>query len=197
MKGSAQWSYLSGALWSDYFLYYHWYRLPKQSTNSQNLSTGTNCSSAALLMDDMCFHISCPTVIISGAGNNISQYAKSSLTDILRHFLKHMTRAIENSSRDCSSLSSTLRETAPTLWEVNARGIVTNVLSRFFLVFLVLSHNFRVSTSTVKGARCSVVVKVLCYKPEGRGFKTRWNEWIFFSLPNPCRSTRPSGSFSL
>jgi hypothetical protein len=26
---------------------------------------------------------------------------------------------------------------------------------------------------TVVGARCSVVVKALCYKPEGRGFETR------------------------
>jgi hypothetical protein len=23
------------------------------------------------------------------------------------------------------------------------------------------------------------VVKALCYKPEGRGFETRWGEWIF------------------
>jgi hypothetical protein len=25
---------------------------------------------------------------------------------------------------------------------------------------------------------CNVVVKALCYKSEGRGFKTRWGEWI-------------------
>jgi hypothetical protein len=25
----------------------------------------------------------------------------------------------------------------------------------------------------------SVVVKALCYKPEGRGLETRWGEWIF------------------
>jgi hypothetical protein len=28
-------------------------------------------------------------------------------------------------------------------------------------------------------ARGRVVVKALCYKPEGRGFKTRLGEWIF------------------
>jgi hypothetical protein len=28
------------------------------------------------------------------------------------------------------------------------------------------------------GARGSVVVKALCYKPEGRGFETRWGEWF-------------------
>jgi hypothetical protein len=32
-------------------------------------------------------------------------------------------------------------------------------------------------------ARGSVVVKVLRYKPEGRGFDTRWGE--FLNLPNP------------
>jgi hypothetical protein len=29
----------------------------------------------------------------------------------------------------------------------------------------------------------SVVVKALCYKPEGRGFETQWGE--FLNLPNP------------
>jgi hypothetical protein len=29
------------------------------------------------------------------------------------------------------------------------------------------------------GARNSVVVEALCYKPEGQGFRTRWGEWIF------------------
>jgi hypothetical protein len=28
------------------------------------------------------------------------------------------------------------------------------------------------------GARCSLVVKEQCYKPEGRKFETRWDEWI-------------------
>jgi hypothetical protein len=28
------------------------------------------------------------------------------------------------------------------------------------------------------GARGSVVVKALCYKPEGRGFDTRWDEFV-------------------
>jgi hypothetical protein len=32
--------------------------------------------------------------------------------------------------------------------------------------------------SLLLGAWSSVVVKVLCYKPEGRGFETRWGEWI-------------------
>jgi hypothetical protein len=41
-----------------------------------------------------------------------------------------------------------------------------------------------------KRARCSVVVKALCYKPEGRGVETR-GEHIFFNLPNPSGLTRP------
>jgi hypothetical protein len=31
----------------------------------------------------------------------------------------------------------------------------------------------------------SVAVKVLCYKPEGRGFEIRWVQWNVFNLPNP------------
>jgi hypothetical protein len=31
-------------------------------------------------------------------------------------------------------------------------------------------------------AHGSVVVKAPCYMPEGRGFDTRWGEWIFFSI---------------
>jgi hypothetical protein len=31
------------------------------------------------------------------------------------------------------------------------------------------------------GTRGSVVVKALCYKPEGRGFETRWGEWFLLS----------------
>jgi hypothetical protein len=39
------------------------------------------------------------------------------------------------------------------------------------------------------GARGSVVVKALCYKPEGRGSDSRWRE--FLNLPNPSGHTRP------
>jgi hypothetical protein len=44
-------------------------------------------------------------------------------------------------------------------------------------------------------ARFSVVVKALCYKPEGRGFDTRWGE--FLNLPNSSGRTRPWGLLSL
>jgi hypothetical protein len=45
------------------------------------------------------------------------------------------------------------------------------------------------------GARGRVVVKALCYKPEGRGFDTRQGE--FLNLPNPSGRTSPWGSLSL
>jgi hypothetical protein len=41
----------------------------------------------------------------------------------------------------------------------------------------------------------SVVVKVLSYEPEGRGFDTRWGD--FLNLPNPSDRTRPFGLLSL
>jgi hypothetical protein len=45
------------------------------------------------------------------------------------------------------------------------------------------------------GARGSVVVKGLCYKPEGHGFDSWWGE--FWNLPNPSGRTRPWGLLSL
>jgi hypothetical protein len=49
--------------------------------------------------------------------------------------------------------------------------------------------------SYIFGASCSVVIKALCYKPEGRGFDTRRGE--FLNLPNPSGHTRPCGLLSL
>jgi hypothetical protein len=46
-----------------------------------------------------------------------------------------------------------------------------------------------------EGARGSVVVKALCYKPEGRRFDSRWGE--FLNLPNPSGRTRPWGLLGL
>jgi hypothetical protein len=41
----------------------------------------------------------------------------------------------------------------------------------------------------ILGARGSVVVKALCYKPESRGFDSRWGE--FLNLPKLSGRTRP------
>jgi hypothetical protein len=59
--------------------------------------------------------------------------------------------------------------------------------------YIILPGN--VLYSTVSGARGSVVVKALCYKLEGRGFDSRWGE--FLNLPNPSGRTRPWGLLSL
>jgi hypothetical protein len=43
--------------------------------------------------------------------------------------------------------------------------------------------------------RGSVVIKALCYKPEGLGAETRWGE--FLNLPNPSGRSSPWGLLSL
>jgi hypothetical protein len=53
---------------------------------------------------------------------------------------------------------------------------------------VVLSY---LSTETASRARGSVVIKALCYKPEGLGFETRWGE--FLNLPNRSGRSRTWG----
>jgi hypothetical protein len=63
---------------------------------------------------------------------------------------------------------------------------------KFYLVRRAVSSTFR----TVQQAReARVVVKAICYKPEGRGFDTRLGEFV--NLPNPSSRTRPWGLRSL
>jgi hypothetical protein len=45
------------------------------------------------------------------------------------------------------------------------------------------------------GARGSLVVKALGYKPEGRDFETCWDKIL--NLPNPSGRNRPWGLLSL
>jgi hypothetical protein len=45
------------------------------------------------------------------------------------------------------------------------------------------------------GARGILVLKMLGYNPEGRGFETRWGEIL--NLPNPSGRSRPWGLLSL
>jgi hypothetical protein len=45
---------------------------------------------------------------------------------------------------------------------------------------------------SLKSRPVGIVVKALCYKPEGRGFDTRWSDF-FLNLPNPSGRTRPWG----
>jgi hypothetical protein len=59
------------------------------------------------------------------------------------------------------------------------RVILMSTLVTFCSIHHVALHH--------REARCSAVVKALCYKPGGRGFDTRWGE--FLNLSNP--SGRP------
>jgi hypothetical protein len=51
------------------------------------------------------------------------------------------------------------------------------------------------NTTHTFGARAGVVVKAVCYKPEGRGFDTEWGE--FLNLSNTSGRIGPLGSLSL
>jgi hypothetical protein len=53
--------------------------------------------------------------------------------------------------------------------------------------------NFSLRTLQRGGARGSVVVEALCYKPEGRGIASRWGGF-FSNLPNPTGRTMALGS---
>jgi hypothetical protein len=48
----------------------------------------------------------------------------------------------------------------------------------------IVCHNPLVGGHTV-----ALMVWVLCYRPEGRGFESRWSHWMFFNLPNPSSHT--------
>jgi hypothetical protein len=58
-----------------------------------------------------------------------------------------------------------------------------------------IEHNFIINNISFSGARGSLVVKVLDYNPEGRGFETRWGDIL--NLPNPSGRTRPWGLLNL
>jgi hypothetical protein len=67
----------------------------------------------------------------------------------------------------------TLSGTTWRLWIDSSLNLFINIFH------LILFSAFIFETLQIgKGARGSVVVKALCYKPEGRGFETRWGEWF-------------------
>jgi hypothetical protein len=53
--------------------------------------------------------------------------------------------------------------------------------------------------SNMDSVSASLIIKFvvlngwLCYKPDGRGFDSQLNPWIFFSLPNPCSQNMALG----
>jgi hypothetical protein len=82
------------------------------------------------------------------------------------------------------------------LWIVfNIVGPITELIQNKFYAF----HKFSKTCLFQKilhfqGTRGSLVVKAL-YKPEGRGYETRWGEILH--LPNPSGRTRSWGLLSL
>jgi hypothetical protein len=44
---------------------------------------------------------------------------------------------------------------------------------------LAINHTYFPETGVEHNAQGRVVVEALCYKPESRGFETRWGDWIF------------------
>jgi hypothetical protein len=60
----------------------------------------------------------------------------------------------------------------------------------------ITAHVKAVTALYHEGERSSAVVKALCYKPEGRGFETRWGVF-FFNLPNPLRPHKVLGFIQL
>jgi hypothetical protein len=75
----------------------------------------------------------------------------------------------------------------------------SNMASSNFAQGMYICRPFYVLMSAIPaqslGARGSVVVKALFYKPEGREFDTRWGE--FLNLHNPSGRTRVWDLFSL
>jgi hypothetical protein len=53
-----------------------------------------------------------------------------------------------------------------------------------------LTNSFYSSIMSYVGTRGSVVVKALCYKPEGCGFENHEVDDFFFNLSNPSGRTR-------
>jgi hypothetical protein len=63
------------------------------------------------------------------------------------------------------------------------------------LIVVAVSWLFLFVFTLILGACGSIVVKALCYKPEGREFDSRLGE--FLNLPNPSGRTRSWGLLSL
>jgi hypothetical protein len=70
------------------------------------------------------------------------------------------------------------------------QSMCPSVLNVFTAINSLISFPFIISVSQYNDlwprVLCgSAVVEALCYKPNGRGFDSRWDNWTFFILPNP------------
>jgi hypothetical protein len=101
------------------------------------------------------------------------------------YLIKYVYHSFNTSSVSCSVLSRSHLKTKKT--ESSLGDVVFSIGIANFTIYK--CNRFFI------GARGSVVVEALCYKPEGRGIDTRWGE--FLNLPNPSVRTRPWGLLSL
>ena len=67
------------------------------------------------------------------------------------------------------------------LWEVFTEVQYCFMSSSHILVILELNFILYIFSKRIKGDRGGTVVKVLCYKSEGRWFDSRWCQWNFSS----------------
>jgi hypothetical protein len=97
-----------------------------------------------------------------------------------RFFWSHGIRLAFNPIRTFLLLSCTSLNEAPedTILHSHRRENLKSYEALLVYNFSYCSHRL--------GARGSIVIKALCYKPESRGFETRWCEWflsIYLILP--------------
>jgi hypothetical protein len=57
-----------------------------------------------------------------------------------------------------------------------------------------LFENSCVRPRPERGHAVALLVEALCYKPEGRRFKSRWGDWIFFNWPDLSSRNMALGS---
>jgi hypothetical protein len=71
---------------------------------------------------------------------------------------------------------------------LHTMGLLVKCIIQTLILFILVHHtsklNYRITVNT--GAHGSVVVKALCYKPEGRGIASRWGGFFLIYLILPA-----------
>jgi hypothetical protein len=88
----------------------------------------------------------------------------------------------------CNTMRNRLHVVSPSVLYVVTNLTVQNVTLYKLSVTDILCI---IKFVKIERAGRSALVKTLCYKPEGRGFDSRWGE--FLNLPSPSGRTRPWG----
>jgi hypothetical protein len=77
------------------------------------------------------------------------------------------------------------------LIQFNNTSLISILILYYVPIFLTETWNSMVKSWTI-GARGSVVVKALCYKPEGGGFDTRWGDFFKVTALGPGVYSAPN-----